>query len=299
MQFIGNTKAVNILQKSIQNNALGHAYLFSGPERIGKFTLAKMFALSAIAGSELKLDIDEINKDAMLDLIVVQPEITEKNKVTKQRDISIESIRDAKQSLSLFPYHGKYKILVVNDAHRMTNASQNALLKILEEPNQTTIIILVTHEIDRILPTILSRLQVINFGLVSDEDMQRGFAGEFSFQRDCVELSIGRPGLAAFLSENLEEKNFRLDALMEFEKIKKGTLNDKFKLAEELSKDAVRTIDKLNMWMWEIRKSVVSIDPSISGRAYVNIEKIQKAMAILKRSNANARLILETLFMDL
>jgi len=299
MDFIGNKKAVEIIQKSISNAALNHAYLFSGPERVGKFTLAKMFALSAIAGNELKLDIDEINKDAMLDLIIVEPEITEKNKITKQRDIPIELIRDSKLSLSLFPYHGKYKILVINDAHRMTNASQNALLKILEEPNPTTIIILVTHEIDRIIPTIISRLQVVNFSLVSDEDMQRGFAGEFSFQKDCIELSIGRPGLAQFLSKNMEEKNFAVGALKEFEKIKKGTLNDKFKLAEELSKDAVKTLDKLNMWMWEMRKSVLSIDPLISSRAYANIEKMQKAMTILKRSNANARLILETLFMDL
>jgi DNA polymerase-3 subunit delta' len=299
MNLIGNTKAVNILQKSIENAALNHAYLFSGPERVGKFTFAKMFALSAIGGHELSLDIDGVSSDAKLDLIVVEPEITEKNKITKQRDIPIELIRDSKLSLSLFPYHGKYKILIVNDAHRMTNASQNALLKILEEPNPTTIIILVTHEIDRILPTILSRLQVVNFGLVSDEDMQRGFAGEFTFQKDCIELSIGRPGLAQFLSENNEEKNFRIDALKEFERIKKGTLNDKFKLAEELSKDAIRTLDKLNMWMWEIRKSVISTDSLVNGRSYASIEKIQKAMAILKRTNANSRLILETLFMDL
>jgi hypothetical protein len=149
------------------------------------------------------------------------------------------------------------------------------------------------------LPTIISRLQVINFGLVSDEDMQRGFAGDFTFQKECVELSIGRPGLAKFLSDNDEEKIFRMDALREFEKIKKGSLNDKFKLAEELSKDAVRTLDKLNIWLWEIRKAVISDDVQNSSKAYASIEKIQKSMAILKRTNANSRLILETLFMDL
>ncbi|NTW27056.1 MAG: AAA family ATPase [Candidatus Moranbacteria bacterium] len=299
MDFIGNKKAVDVLQKSIKNAALNHAYLFSGPERVGKFTLAKMFALSAIAGAQLSLDVELENKDALLDLIIVEPEIVTKNGISKQRDISIESVRDAKQSLSLYPYHGKYKILIINDAHKLNVSAQNALLKILEEPNQTTILILVTSEIDRILPTMLSRLQVINFGLVRDEDMQIGFGGNFSFQKDCIELSIGRPGLAQFLNENIEEKNFRMDALLEFEKIKKGSLNDKFKLAEELSKDAVRTLDKLNIWMWEIRKLGISGENQQGIVACCHIDKIQKSMAILKRTNANSRLILETLFMDL
>jgi DNA polymerase-3 subunit delta' len=299
MDFIGNKKAVEILQKSISNAALNHAYLFSGPERVGKFTLAKMFALSAIAGKKLKLDIDDVDKDALLDLVIVEPEIVEKNNISKQRDISIEKIREAKQSLSLFPYHGKYKVLIINDAHKMNVSAQNALLKILEEPNATTILILITNEIDRILPTILSRLQVVNFGLVDDDDMQSGFAENFSFQKDCIELSIGRPGLAQFLSENIEEKNFRLDALGQLKKIKKGSLNDKFKLAEDLSKDAVRTLDKLNIWLWEIRKEAFVKGELNSSNAYESIEKIQKAMAVLKRTNANSRLILETLFMDL
>ncbi|KKQ53632.1 MAG: polymerase III gamma/tau subunit DnaX2 protein [Parcubacteria group bacterium GW2011_GWD2_38_11] len=299
MDFIGNKKAADILQRSIQNKTLGHAYLFSGPEKVGKFTLAKMFALSAISSGKLNLDIDNVDRDAMLDLVIVQPEITEKNGISKQRDISIESIRDAKLSLSLFPYHGKYKVLIIDDAHRMTNGCQNALLKILEEPNPTTILILVTNEIDRILPTILSRLQVVNFGLVDDEDIKIGFAENFSFQKDCVELSIGRPGLAQYLSEHNDERLFRTNALVELEKIRKGTLNEKFKLAEDLSKDAVRTLDKLNVWLWEIRKIAIGVDQVESNRACAIIEKIQKAMTVLKRTNANSRLILETLFMDM
>ncbi|MEI7890740.1 MAG: AAA family ATPase [bacterium] len=299
MDFIGNTKVASILRNSLKKSSLGHAYLFSGPQNVGKFTLAKMFALAAISGDELSLTMDEYNKEALLDLLVVEPEMVEKNGITKQRDISIEAIRDAKNSLSLFPYHGKYKILIVDSAHKMNVSAQNGLLKILEEPNPTTIIILVTHEIDRILPTIISRLQILNFGLVEDRDMQKGFGEDFSFQNDCIELSIGRPGLAKFLNANVEEKNFRIDALMEFEKMKKGTLNEKFKLAEQLSKDTLRTIEKLNIWLWEIRKSMIVANGQDAKKSYDSISKIQKSMTILKRSNANGRLVLETLFMDI
>jgi DNA polymerase-3 subunit delta' len=299
MDFIGSTKNVHLLAKSLKQGNFNHAYLFSGPEHVGKFTLAKMFALSAIAGGELTVDVDNFNYDALLDLLVVTPEVVEKNNVSKQRDISIETIRDVKQRLSLFPYHGKYKVLIVDDAHKMNVSAQNGLLKILEEPNETTVIILVTHEIDRILPTILSRCQMIHFGLVDDGDMQKGFSDNFSFSSEAIELSIGRPGLANILNQNPDSLNFRRQALWEFTKIQKSSLNDKFKLAEELSKDIVKTLEKLNIWIWELRK-MVNLDEQISQESiYDSIEKIQKSMMILKRSNANAKLILETLFMDL
>lgn len=299
MDFIGNKKAVSLLGGSLEKESINHAYLFSGPERVGKFTLAKMFALHVIEGTKLQSDVDAFSKDALLDLMTVSPEVVEKNGVSKQRDISIESIRDAKQSLSTYPYHGKYKVLIIDDAHKMNTAAQNGLLKILEEPNQTTVLILVTNEIDRMLPTILSRLQVINFNLVSDEDMRKGFTEIPAFPEEAIALSIGRPGLAKFLSENHEALSFRADALREFADLRRGSLNEKFKLAEELAKDIVRTLEKLNMWIWEIRKTADQKDLVGQQQIYVSIEKIQKSMVVLKRTNANARLILETLFMDL
>lgn len=312
MLFIGNKKVVENLQRSLERGLLNHAYIFSGPEHVGKFTLAKMFALGAIGGAPLAFKVDEFDKDAMLDLIVVAPEIVEKKNISKQRDISIETIREVKKSLSLFPYHGKYKILIIEDAHRMNGAAQNALLKILEEPNQTTIIILVTHEVDRILPTLQSRSQMVNFGLVSDAEMQKSFA------KDIVSLAAGRPGIASLISQDENERVFRAEAIEDLKKIANGSLNEKFLLAEEFSKDIVKTLDKMNAWLWEIRKNALSVpsyvlhtSPDASrhpllekereemNEIFRKIEKIQKSMEMLKRTNASGRLILETLFMDL
>jgi DNA polymerase-3 subunit delta' len=293
MDFIGNTKTVKSLAKSLEKGNLNHAYIFSGPERVGKFTLAKMFALSAIGGKALSLETDNFDRDALLDLIVVASEIVEKNGVSKERDISIESIRDAKQSLSLFPYHGKYKILIVDGAHKLNMAAQNALLKILEEPNPTTMLILVTHEPDRILPTVQSRCQAVNFGLVDDDEMQKVFS------QDITALSAGRPGLAQILSLDDNERVFRAEAVGQLDKVISGSLNEKFALAEEFSKDIAATLEKLNIWIWEMRKKALAAEDVRRKNIYLQMEKIQKNMDILKRTNANSRLILETLFMDL
>lgn len=292
MDFIGNKKAVNILQRAIEKGAVNHAYIFSGPESVGKFTLAKMFALAAISSDrKLETDISLENKEALLDLKIVRPEIIEKNGISKERDISIESIREVLQNLSLFPYRGKYKVLIIDNAHRMNVSAQNALLKTLEEPNVTSIIILVTHEIDRILPTILSRCQMLNFSLVQEGEM-----GEFL---DLVEYAIGRPGLAYLIKNNAKEKDFQVESHSQFQNILKGSLGEKFSLAEEYSKDVARTLERMNIWTWELRKRAMLLSADEASQMYAKIEKIQEASVLLKRTNANARLILETLFIDL
>ncbi|HOX10755.1 MAG TPA: AAA family ATPase [Candidatus Moranbacteria bacterium] len=293
MLFLGNQKVTNLLKKSQGSGNISHAYIFSGPEHVGKFTLAKMFALHLIEGSNLDLEMEKTSKDALLDLITIAPEITEKNGVAKQRDIPIESIRDAQKSLSLFPYHGKYKILIIDDAHKLNVAAQNALLKILEEPNPTTIIILVTSNEDKILPTVKSRCQIINFGLVDDAEML-----EF-FPQNLVSLSAGRPGLAKIMGENEDEMVFRSEAVGNLNKIISGSLNERFSLAEQLSKDVSKTSDMLNCWLWEMRKKALVSEDSERKNVYAGMEKIQKSLETLKNTNANGRLVLETLFMDL
>lgn len=294
MKFIGNQKVTNLLRKSLEHGNTNHAYLFSGPERVGKFTLAKMFAESLIAGKSLSLETDMSDKNAMLDLLIVLPEISKKNNVVKQRDISVEAIREAKKSLSLFPYRGKFKVLVVDDAHKMNAASQNALLKILEEPNPTSIIILVAHEVGKILPTIKSRVQTINFALVGDDDMESFFEGEI------VSFSAGRPGLARLLEKNENELAMRREAREQMGKLASGSLSEKLEMAEDLSKDIVRTIEKLNTWIWEMRRKVSEgTDAADRKEAYFKIEKIVKAMDVLKSTNASSRVVLEALFLDL
>lgn len=133
--FIGNTKAVKLLEKSMRNSRISHAYLFSGPENVGKLALAKIFSRGLILGKPLDLEIN--GKKNPFDMVILSPEIEEKKGITKEKDIKIENIRNLQKELSLFPYEGKYKILIVDNAHKLTVSSQNALLKILEEPNET------------------------------------------------------------------------------------------------------------------------------------------------------------------
>jgi len=300
MDFIGNQKSVGFLKRSISNGLINHAYIFSGPQGVGKTTLAKMFAQAVIAGKEMNLNIDFQDKDALLDLIVIEPEIVEKKDVIKTRDIPIEAVRQAQQALSLFPYQGKYKVLIVKDAHRMNSSAQNALLKLLEEPNQTSILILVTSEMDRILPTVQSRCEKINFSLVSQAEISKTFSGEKGFSEDMTTLAMGRPSIAKLILENKEELEMRRQAQQHLEKLRKGSLNEKLQLAEEFSKDVRKTLDVFNAWIWLLRADALSNDDEQArNKSYEVIEKIQESMALLKNTNTNSRLLLEVLFIEI
>ena len=99
--------------------------------------------------------------------------------------------------------------------------------------------------------------------------------------------------------ENEDERIFRLEAIKDLNKIISGSLNEKFALAEEFSKDIVETLKRLDVWIWEMRKKALLSNEVERKNIYASIEKIQKNMETLKRTNANARLVLETLFMDM
>ena len=262
--------------------------------------MAKMFAQAAIAGRQLDLDVEVQDKEALLDLILIEPETVEKKDVIKVRDIPIEAIREAQQKLSLFPYRGKYKVLIVKDAHRMNNSAQNALLKLLEEPNQTSMLILVTSEPSKILPTVQSRCEKINFSLTTQIEIAQAFSAESGFANDIPMLAMGRPGLAKNMLESAEELELRRQQRQQLEKLRSGSLNEKMLLAEEFSKDVARTLSTFNAWIWLLRLDGLSNqDQQVRNQTFQVIEKIQQSMTLLKSTNANARLLLEVLFMDI
>ena len=291
--FIGNVKAVNLLNKSIENGKVNHAYLFSGPQNVGKFALAKIFSKSLIFGEPLKTDLSDFKNP--LDLFVVVPEIEEKKGIVKEFDIKIEAVRNAQKKLTLFPYEGKYKILIIDNAHKMTVSSQNALLKTLEEPNETSIIILVTHDESKILPTIKSRCQKIKFSLVSFDEMRSGFPES----ENLILFSMGRPGLILKMKNNPEELEIKKKDLEILGKFSNLEINEKLQIAEEMAKNVSLGIERLEFWIWIIRSNAIKKNYQAGFFSFSTLEKIERVLEILKNTNANARLTIENLLLEI
>jgi DNA polymerase-3 subunit delta' len=295
--FVGNVKAVNLLDKAVANGKISQAYLFSGPEGVGKFTLAKIFSGSLIGGSKRGSFSDFEVAENFPDLLVVRPEIEEKRGIVKEKNISVEQIRKAQKDLSLFPYSGEYKVLIIDDAQKMNIFSQNALLKILEEPNGTSIIILVTQDDSKILATLKSRCQRINFTLAEEEDMEK-MANKENI-REAVVFSMGRPGFFFRMIENKEVFESRKEYFEIFRKFQKMGINEKFALAEKISKNSKKLVEILEFWIWIIRTEVLKNYSKEGFFSFETVKKIEKTTDKVKNTNINARLAIESLFLEI
>src|SRR3989344_5487021 len=135
MELHGYTIQKKLLERLFNRGELGHAYIFSGPEKIGK----RAFAQSLVK------EIFSVPKGTSHSLQLLTPESSESGQT-----ISIAILRDAKAALYRTTEAGTIKAVIIDDAHAMTAEAQNALLKLLEEPPSASLIILITAHPDQL-----------------------------------------------------------------------------------------------------------------------------------------------------
>jgi DNA polymerase-3 subunit delta' len=273
--------------------------LFFGPESVGKSLCAQEFAYKLV--SEPDFEPSEA-KPHPLDVQTVRPETETMRGVTKQKSISAEEMRDALIFLSRFPVSGKFRVVIVEDAHKLSQTAQNVLLKTLEEPNTTAVIILVTHEIGVILPTILSRVEKVRFDYVSVEEMDQA-RDVFSAGKSDIApffFSLGRPGMILRAAENREsflEERKKLERLF---KLSSLNLSERMKLAEELSKNVPEGIKLLEWWLPGLHNQAVkNTDARHTVRWFNLLENVMETLTLLKTTQSSARLLLEKLFFSI
>ncbi|MBI2676438.1 MAG: hypothetical protein HYX21_00580 [Candidatus Yanofskybacteria bacterium] len=281
-QTLGFQKNKEFFEKIVRNGELGHAYLFTGQEMIGK----KRFALD-LAGLVNSSGIDFENDPNLLIL-------------GGENGISIDQVRDLKKFLSFKPYSGSYKIAVINDCHLMSQEAANALLKVLEEPASHSLIILVTSNPNSLLPTIYSRCEEIKFephirsqllGHLKDMGLSQTQA-EF-----LADFSNGRPGLAFRLKEKNSFKEIKTK-LEQFNKLLKSDINERFNFAEKAlqEKEDQNLSTLLLYWMFYLRSD-------LSKSLKINRGKVLKSLLevnyILSKPQYNHRLAFENFLLSL
>jgi DNA polymerase-3 subunit gamma/tau len=138
-EVMGQDHIVSVIEKSIKNKKIAHAYLFSGSRGIGKTSIARILAKDLGTHSDDIYEIDAASNRGIDD---------------------IRAIRDAVNTL---PFHSTYKVYIVDEVHMLTKEAFNALLKTLEEPPAYVIFMLATTELEKIPETIISRCEVYRF----------------------------------------------------------------------------------------------------------------------------------------
>jgi DNA polymerase-3 subunit delta' len=213
--LLGHEAAEAVILDAMRAGRMHHAWLITGPEGVGKATLAYRFARRLLAGrpsgDSLALDpghpvFRRVAASSHADLLTIERVMNEKTKRMKIQ-IAVEDVRKINGFMSLTPAEGGWRVVVVDGAEELNQASANALLKILEEPPPRAILLLVCSAPGRLLPTIRSRCRRLRLSPLDDASMEslltqylKGMAADERGR--LVTLAEGSPGRALMLAED-------------------------------------------------------------------------------------------------
>lgn len=196
-----------MLRQHIAANRLRHAYLFSGPQGVGRRTLALNFAQAINCPSPTAPGVpcgtcrtcQQIARMQQADLSVTQS-------AAEGESLKVEQVRDLQRALSLAPYESAYRVALLLRFEEATDGSQNALLKTLEEPNERVILLVTADEPENLLPTIASRCELLRLRPLPLEELADALVKKKDLDADSAKLIAhiagGRPGYALRLAED-------------------------------------------------------------------------------------------------
>lgn len=284
---LGHERQIEYLNKVIRRGRLAHAYLFYGPEHVGKFTVAKHFAGLLNAA----------------EVIILSPEHTLVSKKEKRKDIPIDDIRELKRRLSFAPEGSKWRVVIINEAEKLSDSAADAFLKLLEEPGELTLIILVTSSCELLLPTIISRTQSIRFSMVAEEALLKFIKSQEEDKKKqelILAIAAGRPGIAMRLMEAKDRFTEEMKFLQNLNYIlQKKEIPEAFHLAEKIAHEE-ELRDKTVEYVFRIlRKNLLeSAGTKDIAPLVLKLRKITRIADIMETTNVNPRLGMDTLFLE-
>jgi DNA polymerase III subunit gamma/tau len=168
-QIVGQGHITKSLQNAILRQKLGHAYILAGTRGIGKTSIARIFAKAVRCqellpnGNPCQLCTACIDSESGNSMDVLEIDGASNN--------SVDNIRQLVENVQLLPALGRYKIYIIDEVHMLSNSAFNALLKTLEEPPEHVIFIFATTDPNKLLGTVLSRCQRLDFRNASIDDL--------------------------------------------------------------------------------------------------------------------------------
>lgn len=322
-QMFGHEWAVALLREHIVQGRPRHAYLLTGPRGVGRRTLALRLAQALncpqpVAPGEPCLSCrtcSQIERMQHPDLAIIQADRV-------GGVIKVEQVRELQHALSLAPYQARYRVAILLRFEETNASAANALLKTLEEPHPQVVLVLTAESAESLLPTIVSRCEILRLRPLSIETVQQGLQTHWGVPADTAELlahlSGGRIGYALHLHQEPELMLLRQAMLDKHRELLTDSRVKRFAEADKLCKDKDNLRLAIETWQsfWrdvylhatgsavpisnlDCRQEVERLARSLGAEsAYRMVANLQQA-GLLLDENVNPRLTLEVLMLDL
>jgi DNA polymerase-3 subunit delta' len=320
--LIGHEWAVDMLKKHVVLGTMRHAYLFAGPPGLGRRTLALRFAQALNCQTPLEpgvpcgecRDCKHIASMQHPDLSIVQAD-------SEGGTMKVDQIRDVRKSLTYKPYQSKYRVALFLRFHEANDSAANALLKTLEEAPSYAVLILTTDNPEQLLPTIVSRCEVLRLRPLKVNEVQKALEDkgfETNQSKLIAHISGGRFGYARRLLESESMLGLREERLNDLQTLMSASRVEKFSYADKLSKDKDSMRQALLIWLSYWRD--VMLRTAQAGTPLVNVDRnleiedvasrmdlssarrvvsgLEEALEKMER-NVNSKMLAEVLLLDL
>lgn len=320
--IIGQEQLKEHIQNAIASNKVSHAYIINGERNAGKEFIARIFAMTLQCEKGGKEPCNECHscKQALShnqpDIVYVSHE--------KPNSIGVEDIRgQINNDIGIKPYSSPRKIYIMNEGEKMTPQAQNALLKTLEEPPEYAVILILTDNVEELLPTIISRCVVLNMKPVPDKLVKKYLMEELEVPdykaNICVAFARGNIGKAKLLASSEEFEKVKDEAITLVKYINDMEINEIVKAIKKIMEyklDVNDYLDILTVWyrdalLYKATKDVNSLVfknefqqiRKVADRStYEGIETIVKALQQARRrleANVNFDLTMELMLLTI
>jgi DNA polymerase-3 subunit delta' len=318
-QVIGHRWATDLLGQGLANGHVGHAYLFAGPARIGKTTLARSWAQALnCQGPEPPCGLcpacQKIAHGTHPDVRIIEGE-------GAGGSIKISQVRALQRQAMLSPYEGRYRVFVMRRIDLATVEAANSLLKTLEEPPAHVMLVLTAVDAEALPPTVISRCQRLDLRPVTVPEVEAALDGRGLGQDEIAllaRLSAGRVGWALDAVQEqaiLSRRTADLDLLIE---LLSADRTRRLAFADQVSRDGTQSQRMLETWIGWWRDLLLlcgrSTAPVVNLDRQEELERIAarcdlaqaqsalkalRALAAHLEANVNPRLALEGLLLQL